>query len=337
VREPAALLRCLRDAAAGHDRPVLLWSAEEFAVFCAEQRDGLRGAFRFAAPPEELTTLLFDKRRQYEAAERAGIPVPATRYPRGLDELAEAAASLRFPVFVKPLLPHLWRSRHGSGAKGHLALGPDELARGFEAVMRGGGGALVQSYVAGPCSGQVEVSAYLDARGEPLATFAARRLRQHPPTFGNATLLESVEHPAAVALALRFLRHVRYRGFACVELKEDERSGALTFIELNPELQNGLPIDCGVDFPRVEYLDVLGERPRAGGRYVVGRRWWSLPSDLKALAAGGEAPLRWAAQCARARSFATFAADDPAPFVRSYGGRLAAALARRARRALSRA
>jgi len=138
-----------------------------------------------------------------------------------------------------------------------------------------------------------------------------------------------------VALGLGFLRGIGYRGFASLEFKRDDRDGVLKLIEVNPEPQTGLPRDCGVDFPMIEYLDLGGRGPRPQHAFAVGVRWWNAPEDLKSLLAqhgvGARALCTWAGSGITARSFATFSLEDPMPFALSWAARLLRSVRRRLR------
>jgi D-aspartate ligase len=331
--EPELLVAALRTEARRGDRPVVLCATDEFAWFLAAHRGELAPELRFTVPPPELTPFLLDKYVQYEAATRVGVACPQTWAPANPEEVRAIAPSAKYPVFVKARESHSWRRRMGLETKGFEARTPDELVARFDEVHAAGVPALVQSVIAGPATAQVEVSAYLGRGGEVLATFAARKLRLHPPDFGNATLLESSEEPAAVEVALRLLRGVGYRGFASVELKEDATDGMLRLIEVNPEPQTALPIDCGVDFPLLEYLDALGSPLPPRRPYTPGVRWWSGAEDLKSFLAqrrrGSLTTAAWVTSWLRARSFSTFAADDPLPLVGWYASRAVAAVRRR--------
>jgi D-aspartate ligase len=220
VHAPELLLEHLLRASAGeHDRPVLLCTTDEFVAFACAHRAALEQAFRVALPPESTADLLLDKRRQYEAAARLGVPHPVSFYPDDLPDVRRIAAELDYPAFVKPHASHLWREHHENGpnAKGIEVRSPGELEAAFQHVFALGLRALVQSIVAGPASALIELYAYVARDGELLALFSARKVRQFPVGFGTGTLVESVESAELVDAGLRLLRGIGYRGFGAVE------------------------------------------------------------------------------------------------------------------------
>lgn len=330
VHAPDALLEQLVSAARPHGRPVLFCTSDEFVSFACARRDEVERAFRVTIPSPEIAELALDKRKQYEAAARLGVPHPASFYPETREEVRRVAGEVDYPAFVKPYESHLWREQfEGTPTiKGIKVRSPAELVSVFDQVLARGLRTLVQSIVEGPATDLVELYAYTAADGEVLAQFSVRKLRQFPVEFGTGTLVESYETPDLADPALRLLRGLGYRGFAAVEFKRDARDGQLKLIELNPRLvlQCSLASDCGVDFPLLEYRDLLGERPRAQRGFTTGVRWWDAPRDLKAfLSARGRGELTlasWIRSCLTARSFANFAADDVGPFAYSYMNRL---------------
>jgi predicted ATP-grasp superfamily ATP-dependent carboligase len=76
---------------------------------------------------------------------------------------------------------------------------------------------------------------------------------------------------AAVALLLA----LEFHGIAQVEFKRDPRDGTFKLIEVNPRLWewHGLAAACGVDFPRIAYLDSVGRPPPPARMDGDGRRW----------------------------------------------------------------
>ena len=90
-------------------------------------------------------------------------------------------------------------------------------------------------------------------RGEPVALFAHRRLREKPPSGGVSVLCESAaaRSDRRATSATRLLQALDWRGVAMVEFKRDLRDGSLRLMEINGRFWGSLQlaIDAGVEFP----------------------------------------------------------------------------------------
>lgn len=330
VREPDRLVDALlRHAAAAGERPVLFPTTDAFVLFVSRHRDELAGSYLFALPDAALLEALVDKRRQYELAERAGVPYPRAFYPETPAEVESVAAEATYPVLVKPYYGHLWRETFGGEHKGFKAETRDELVDAFEKVFAAGIPAMAQEIVPGPNTNHFKLSAYVGRDGEPLAVFALRKIRQYPPEFGVGSLVESIEAPDVVDLGLKFLEKIDYRGIGSVELKRDERTGELRLIELNTRLwqQNSLATVCGMNFPLIQLLDLTGRTLTPARDYRAGVKWLDLIPDFQSFWAQrkttGSGWGDWVASWRGTRAFSTFSWRDPMPFLHEtrYGGK----------------
>jgi predicted ATP-grasp superfamily ATP-dependent carboligase len=107
-------------------------------------------------------------------------------------------------------------------------------------------------------------------------------------------------------------------------------------MEVNPRLWqwHGLARACGVDLPRIAYLDVLGrpQRPLRSGPGHDGRRWVVAAAHLRAARAEGT-PLRRALREIGPHPVeGTFAIRDPLPALVQASGLVTAPLVRALRR-----
>lgn len=129
--------------------------------------------------------------------------------------------------------------------------------------------------------------------------------------------------PQVVELGWQFLRAIDFRGIGSLEFKRDDRDGALKLIELNPRLwqQNALATVSGINFPLLQYRDLTGEAPSPQVAFRVGVRWLDASSDFRSCWSYRQAGILsmrdWLASWRGVRSFATFALDDPAPFLKA--------------------
>lgn len=331
VADPEGLAAFLLDRAPAGERPVLFPASDAFVLFVSRHREALSGAYAFALPGEDVIEAIVNKRLQYDLAERAGVPYPATEYPESPEDVERVAPALEYPVLVKPYYGHLWRQTFGGDHKGFKVESPDELVRTFERILPAKIPAMAQSIVPGPNTNHYKLCAYVRADGTPLVPLALRKIRQYPPEFGVGTFVETVNDPEVTELGLRFLKGIEYRGIGSIEFKRDARDGSLKLIELNPRLwqQNSLATAVGLNYPLVQVLDLAGESVPEPRPYRSGVAWLDAVADFQSFwaqrKATGTGVLAWLSSWRRARAFATFALDDPRPYLHEneYGLRYA--------------
>jgi D-aspartate ligase len=227
----------------------------------ARNQDVLPLTFTF--PGWEVLAAVQDKRRQLEAALRADVETPRSR--------DEPADELGYPVLVKPAEPVAFRARFG--VKAFRCETRDELERRFEEARDFR--PLVQEWIPGGDDTLFTVGSYLARSGEALGLFSGRKLRQTPREIGTARVAEARWLPDLVEEALRLLRELGVWGISQVEFKRDVRDGRFKLIEVNPRLWewHGLAAACGVDLPRIAYLDATGRPPRPVRMHGGGKRW----------------------------------------------------------------
>lgn len=153
----------------------------------------------------------------------------------------------------------------------------------------------------------------------PLASLVARRTRQHPIDFGrSSTFVEPIERPEVAEIAGRFLKSLHYTGVAEVEFKQDRRDGRYRLLDVNGRFWAwcGLGGASGIDFPYLAWRQALGQ-PIAPCRSTPGVAWMHGSRHVIAawqdIKRGSTTFGRYLAGLMRARTFATFAFDDPLP------------------------
>src|SRR5205085_11313676 len=102
-----------------------------------------------------------------------------------------------------------------------------------------------------------------------------RKRRRDPRSIGTSRVSAARWYPALAEQGLALLRALRFHGIAQVEFKRDPRDGVFKLIEVNPRLWewHGLAAACGVDLPRIAYLDAIGEPPAPVRTHGEGKRW----------------------------------------------------------------
>ena len=100
-------------------------------------------------------------------------------------------------------------------------------------------------------------------KGEFVAHFTHKRLREKIETGGTSTLRESAQHAELEAATKRIFSSLGYNGLAMGEFKVCPRTGRVWFIEVNPRMWGSisLAVEAGAEFPFG--VDLLYQRIQA--------------------------------------------------------------------------
>jgi predicted ATP-grasp superfamily ATP-dependent carboligase len=264
-----AALRELGDALG---MPVPVFPTHDEGLNAVARNAGeLGGRFLYPFPGWDALERIQNKRFQLDVAERVGVATPRTGHPRSGDEARSIAADIGYPVLVKPADPVGFKRRHKRQAfRCETSAELDDAYARSELYEP-----MVQELVPGGDDTLYTLGSYLDSTGRPLGVFSGRKLRQTPPLVGTCRVGEAVWVQEVVDQGLRFLAALGYRGLSQVEFKRDPRDGSFKLMEINPRLYqwHGLAAACGVDLPRIGYLDLLGRPCPPSEMNGAGKRW----------------------------------------------------------------
>ena len=290
---------------------------DDYTVILASvHHDLLSKQYRVTVPRWEKLRWACDKRLLHELAERLGIHQPWTKCISAEEQLTDVDCP--FPVILKPAIrlkpsslaiPKAWR------ADDREAL----LARFKEASsLIPAQNLVIQELVPGGGEAQFSYAA-LCKDGFPLASVAAKRLRQYPKDFGQfSTFVETISEPQVVEPAERLLAATRFTGLVEVEFKKDPRNGQFKVLDINPRVWgwHSLCARAGVDFSYLLWLFARGEPvPQLRGR--AGERWIHTSADLRVaigeILSGDFSFASYLRSIRGAVESAIFSWDDPVP------------------------
>jgi len=303
-------------------KAVLLPCADDWVLAVAKLPSELSRRFPSSAPGVAVLEQFLDKAKLERLLDRFEVQRPQTRPLAGRESLREVDWDEGTSWFLKPVDSQKFRRRFGVKAFRVASLADAEArwneihAAGLETVL--------QEYVAGPASNHFFVDGFVDQNGEIKTLFARRRLRIHPPDFGDSSALLSVpleEVAPAVNACRRLVGGVGFRGIFSVEFKRDAKDGAFKLIEVNTRAwaNVGFAQSCGVNTPLMAYRDALGVPVESVQQYAIGRRFCFFPADFSAcrrLHRSGQLSLKqWLSSWSNAEA-SVFRWSDPLPGVR---------------------
>ena len=281
LRDDDAVLRALTVARTRYrlDGWVLFPTRDETVATLSRHRDTLGRFFRVPTPEWDCVRVAWDKRETYRWAQKLGVAVPRTWFPRDEGDLNEVDTSV--PVVLKPAIKeHFF---YATKAKAWRADTAADLRRVFQraASIMDPSEIIVQELVPGGGSAQFSYCAFVKD-GRPVASMTVRRSRQHPSDFGRAsTYVETVDVPELTDPSMRFLGEIGYYGLAEVEYKRDSRDGRFKLLDVNARTwgYHTAGPAAGVDFPYLLFRDQLGQQVEpAQGR--IGVSWIRLSTDV---------------------------------------------------------
>ena len=259
-----------------------------------------------------------DKRRTYYMAQATGVPYPRTYYPANEDELA--AIDIPFPSIIKPAFSV--RLQYSTHLKALPAQSRDELLvqyrRAGESIQPDE--VMVQEIIPGDGSTQYSLAAFCN-QGRILTSMTARRTRQYPIDYGlGSSFVEAVPVPVLLEHAEKLLGYMRVSGMVEVEFKFDKRDQQYKLLDINlrPWGWHTLCIACGLDFPYIQYCNVLGQEHRSMVTtphydYHWVRLLTDIPAGLQEIRAGITTPLRYIRSLVGKTVFSVFDWSDPLP------------------------
>lgn len=303
--EQAVLIPCADDAA--------LWTADI---------PGSELSTRFHTSSSSRATLEILQDKDRFAAYLAGTDIPHPRTFAIVDrgDIAAVDFSQLDRVFLKPVDSQ--RYNREFGGKGVWVGDRAELDAQWSRLDALGFQMVAQEYVPGGADDHYFVDGFRDRTGALAGIFCRRRLRIHPPDFGNSSYCSSIapgDLSTAIDSLATLLAQLSYRGIFSAEFKRDARDGRFKLLEVNTRAwwYVEFAARCGVNVCRMAWEDANGlPVGRTGERYRIGAGCVNLHGDLQSVLlrrGPGTIPLsRALGQWARAY-FHVFRIRDPWP------------------------
>ncbi len=320
VRQEVLFFNFLMDLAAKENLEgwVVYPNDDETVCFLAKYKKQLEEYYRIPTPSWDVVKFAYEKKLTYQLAERSGIAIAKTFYPKDIDGLKQL--DIEFPVIIKPSVKEPFYSKTGK-----KAIRVDNRSKLVEEYTKAvslvdSSVIMIQELIPGGANGLFSVGS-LYKNGEFLGKVVARRTRQHPMDFGHATTYaETVDIPELEESAKKILGAMGYYGLSEVEFMLDPRDGKYKLLEINarPWGWHTLAIGAGVDLPYLSYQDMLGEKVRQNG-FDKDAKWIRLVTDIptviREIFKGRMKLTDYISSLKGKKQFAVLSIKDPIPFV----------------------
>lgn len=187
-----------------------------------------------------------NKKHTYELADKLGVPVPQTCYPRRIEEVDALRSKTGYPVVIKSLF-------ESGGQIIEYAKSDSELVEKYRHMCSKHGYAegslpMIQEYVTGR---ETYSFCALYQHGVCKRVFMFREVRSVPYRGGSGSCVESYYEPTMKEYGTKLLDALRWHGVADVEFKRDKNAEAWKLMEVNPKFWASLEVAlrAGVNFP----------------------------------------------------------------------------------------
>jgi predicted ATP-grasp superfamily ATP-dependent carboligase len=231
-----------------HERQVdLVIPVTDAAILpLSKERARFTNLCQIAMPDPTALAMVTNKCKTVGLAEQLGVPTPRTLLVNSTEEALEKARQFDWPIVLKPQVSRLFKEQSNNITS--LTVSYAQNMAELEQRMRSYEGCpvLLQEYYAGSGQG-VEL---LMHRGQPIAAFQHKRLREVPISGGASSFRESVPlNEDLYNYSVKLLGALKWTGLAMVEFKVGAKGPKL--MEINGRVWGSLPLAVlsGMDFP----------------------------------------------------------------------------------------
>lgn len=244
--EPEAFVQSILDTVRSHAIDLVLPITDWTLGPLSTQRERFAGLCVLAIPSPEVLELASDKYRTIQFAESLGIAIPRTLLVSSTDDLPQWQSTA--PVVIKDRFSVRWtraKAVFGSVAYAHSFA---ELQNKVSARVRAAGDVMIQEFVSGVGIG---VSCFIVA-GTAFLPFQWQRVREVDPRGSGSSARKSVLlDESLLSQSRELVTKMCFEGIAMVEYKKTA-DGRFVLMEVNgrPWGSIGLPIACGIDYPK---------------------------------------------------------------------------------------
>lgn len=321
IEKEEAFLKWIEDHFSDKNPLPVFFTGDDFLYPFSRNRERLSAYFVFNLPKHQELLEISDKYDQYHLAKKAEINVPRTWAIDTPGQLKPELFQMDcWPLILKGREVNSWRAFFGGTTKGFKINNFRELQEKAGPALTKNLSMIAQEVITGPDTNHFKYCAYRTATGKILAEFCLQKLRQYPIRFGIGSLVVSIYKQDLINTGRKFLQNIDYHGIGSAEFKYDQKDGQLKLIELNPRYwqQNTLAEACGINFPLINYMDLLAlDIEKTNPPFQTGLKWVNLYMDFAAFLdyhkAGELSFKQWLTSLKGPRVFSDFAWDDIIP------------------------
>ncbi|MFZ4784856.1 MAG: hypothetical protein ACOYLH_05215 [Flavobacteriales bacterium] len=276
---------------------LILPSNDHIVINIANNKSRLTPYFLLPGYDAKVIDTICDKGKLLKVAESVQVPIPNTAFFNRHEDAQET--TLTFPVLTKGRYGLTFYKKVGK--KALIAFDKKDLIGDLHFIeqMLPLSETFTQEVIPSSLQNKTVSYAAFAVEGEIKAYWMGEKLREHPITFGTATLAISVHHETCHDQSVRLLRALNYTGICEIEYLRDLRDNQYKLIEINPRtwLWVGLARECGVDFAGLLLKHAQGKPTEHSFGFEKGVMWYNPFTDpvysLVAIIKGKLSPLTY--------------------------------------------
>jgi len=300
---------------------ILMPTNDAWVYILSKHKETLEKYYKVPTPSCDIVKFAYNKKLTYQIAEKNGIPIPKTFYPKNPNELPEILSGIRFPVLIKGIVGRYFYQK--TGTKAFKANSEEELMETYTKLLSVvmPTEIMIQEVIHDSSSNHVYSFCSFFKNRELVAFWIGQKIREHPKDLGTGTFAESIYIPEIKELGTRILKAMDYYGISEIEFKKDSKDGKYKLIEMNARtwLWHSLAIRCGVDFPYLLYRDMMGVSVTPVTSFKENIKWIHIYTDLgiviREVLKKNMTIRDYLSSLKCKREFAVLSLDDPLPFI----------------------
>lgn len=295
---------------------ILFPTTDEQVSWLSQNRGSLPANIRMIFPDNAIVQELLDKEKFFEFCTENGFLLPPYFFVNRKQDILKAASPLQYPLIIKAP-----QKVYKKGlAKAYIVDSAEELVELWQIISKLHHEFVVQEYIAGTDADVYFCLQYISQRGELLASFTGRKIRQWRPLCGGTASCEPADVPSLCETTFKVLREAGFHGIGSMEYKFDKRSGRYYIVEptvCRTDFQEQVAIANGVNIPFLAYCDACGleVEPKVDTKGTTA--WMHVMHDRLAAAyyIKNKTMTRkqWFHTLSKVRSFDLFSVRDPLP------------------------
>jgi predicted ATP-grasp superfamily ATP-dependent carboligase len=188
--------------------------------------------YKIPTPKWDIIKYTYDKKLSYILAEKLGIPIPKTFYPKDIDDVISISENVDFPCLLKPSVMH--RFYNLTGKKLLKVNTKNEMIKSYKTMAQliPPSEILIQEIIGGTPKNLVSFGCFITK--DLISWVMIAKIRMIPIDFGVGTYNETIKIPELKELSLQILNEIGYSGLCEVEFVKDTKDQTYKFLEINP-------------------------------------------------------------------------------------------------------
>lgn len=258
VNEEQTIAELIAFARQQSRKPVIIPTHDNYLLLLDKYQERLRPYYLMSLPQQGLAAQVVEKDSLYELAQANGVLTPPT-LPLDCDNLlARIDQEIAYPLIIKPVDSPAFTAKFRK--KAFVCQNEAEFLSNKAKVEAAGLACFVQKIIVGDDEQMLLFDTFIAQDGSAKHVFTGSKLRQWPINFGASCLMKQRYLPELIEGSIAFLQAIKWRGFAEIEYKQDERDKKIYLIEINARITNfnACIAACGINVPLLTYQDLTG-------------------------------------------------------------------------------